>query len=370
MSASLSLIERQPAVHLGQIAKFLSLKDLARCQKTCPVFQERMIVPVTEKDVADGEITGLDALRTAGTVHRTVVQANLHLSTGSAHLLILNPMPQGISIRRLAIFTRQDHDQTFPPLIRATTQVRAIELNALTPLIADAVVESCPLLEEIKVSHFEIPAMDTIAERCTRLTNVSLEALRPFDRPRDLTSILSRLQSLQFLHINYTFAHTFPSELAAITSQLRSFRVNIGHTEADQLNFLATHPQLEEYCMSNITAAVLRALSPRIHTLHILHCLTLTDAELAAFTHPSLTSLLIRVRAISEPILAQIGTNLPQLRTLNLKTSSKFSFNQIRQLVMGFFPSLTNIDYDDSNNRGNSRSSPPGQTLAQMWSQS
>jgi hypothetical protein len=366
MSALLSLIQHQPDVHYGQIAKFLSLKDLARCQKTCRVFRDRMIVPVTERDVADGEIdyrlTKFAALTTAKKVGRTLATAYLTLKD----LPHFDPslMPRGVAIQCLTIFARSEFDRIFPPLIRATTQVRAIELNALTPPIVDAVVESCPLLNEIDIAYFEIPAMLSLVTRCPQLTNVSL---RPSRQESDLTPIFAQLLNLQ--RFNYEQNGT-NGDLEALTPRLRSFRTIAEYTEARQLHFLATHPLLEEYGSGNITPAVLRALSPRIQTLHIESSPTLLDEDFRAFVHHSLTALLICDNTFTYTTLAYMGQNLPQLRKLELNHRGMFVTDALRGAVVLHFPSLTNLRYQNDFGHTVRATAPPGQTLAQMWRQS
>jgi hypothetical protein len=371
-----SPIQHQPDVHYGQIAKFLSLKDLARCQNTCRVFRKQMIVPITERDVAHGEVSrdrGLqamvDKLNTAKRVGRTL--ARWFFSITSSHLgtFNLNMLPQGLSTRALEVslvgHIGRDRDQLIPAVIRATTRVRELELQTLTPHIVDIIVESCPLLEKIWVSNSTPLATLTTLTKCPHLIHAYFDYPTPHE---SMAPYLSQFRALQsFRLIRNERENSFDGELQALAPTLRSLIAFTRHSAAEHIAFLRAHPQLEEYIVANLTDAVLDEIPRSIQTLQINNSPTVSGGAILrlAASHPSLTSLTLMAHLTVED-LSRIGDRLPQLRDLNLINWAGDSQEEIDSLVIGHFPSLVNLEIS----RRTFGPPPAGQTLAQLWRQS
>jgi hypothetical protein len=376
MTSTLSLIQRQPDVHYGQIAKFLSLKDLARCQKTCRVFRDRMIVPITERDVANGEAfphhgleTMIAKLNTAKRVGRTLAKWEFFL--GSRYFATFNPdiLPRDLSTRTLEIVLSgrggPPIDLLISAVIRSTTRVRELELPTLTPHIVDTIVESCPLLEKICVSESTPLATLAALARCPHLIYAHFDCPTPHE---SMAPYLSQFRALQsFRLIRNQEEDSFDGELQALAPTLRSLIAFTRHSAAEHIAFLRAHPQLEEYIVANLTDAVLDEIPRSIQTLQINNSPTVSGGAILrlAASHPSLTSLTFMTPLTVED-LSQIGDRLPQLKILSVTNWAGYSQEEILSLVIGHFPSLVNLEISFKT----FSPPPPGQTLAQMWRQS
>jgi hypothetical protein len=376
----MSAIQRQPAVHLEQIAKFLPLRDLANCQKMCTAFRDHLVVPVAEwrhiptEEINEDYYRGRQSLfvgrlRSAVKFGRVV---NLKLLF-DRNIQLLDPYSAAPGIRLLAFealrflhLTPGDINPCCAPLLRSSPHLREVTFPYLTPEVATTLAESCPNLSKIIANVTYIAAIPVLA-RCPHLTEADLS--HPVVVHHDSSSELTHLQSL----ILRRWALNDDSLRGLLPSTLRSLRLETcpGLTAAREPDVLRQLPFLESYQSGDVTDAVLEALPPQIHTFKAELSTRFTDEGLLHFaaTHPSLTSLhILYCISLSIPILQRLGQARPNLRHLSVLSLAPHSKNDLIPLVTEHFKSLRTLKY--TKDKEETVEGSPHQTLAQKWSQS
>jgi hypothetical protein len=357
MESIMSAIQRQPTVHLGQIASFLPLRELARCQEMCRIFRDHLIVPpVQVAGIPAEKIERLknftQMLKTAAKV-RIPVELTLSIGFESNEPIDLYSIAPEI---RLALFNTTfskgsspvpaTENSRFVPFIRSSPHLRGIGIPILTPPIATALAESCPHLRLLSATCIDNLAIGILAE-CPQLTAIRLK--HPyFPNQEDLSMPFSQLSRLQSLSLKQWLLSD--EILGALPPSLHTLELEncAGYTQNGQVAFLTRHPLLEIYRAKNINDLVLRALPPRIHTLYLDTSQNFTDAALLHFatTHPSTIGLSIwNSRKISISTLERLGDLCPHLRDLHLGYSGVYTFEELRPLVIRHFPSLKGINF-------------------------
>jgi hypothetical protein len=362
-------ILRQPDVHYSQIASFLSFEDLVRCLRICRGLQEKIVLfpneprsvkqlvhPITERfnHNFDGSYRLSNLLVTARKVREKV---GFHVSAVHSVLLVPEPLLRGAHIIRLTLsWDLQPIDLHY---IQCTPRLQEISLSTLTPPAATALADNCPDLR--KVSVIDTTACNEslgILARCPNLTDLSIH-LSLKDGGSNLAQ-LRHLRSLDVLGLS-------PETLRNLPPTITDIALN-AEKDDDLIPFFYQHPQLKRY-KGNVSDAILSAIGPELETLHITHGGIVDDRALSSFvaSHPSLTHLEIEyVR--DAPVLNALKTGHLKLKTLDLPNNFTIPEVELRSLIIRFFPSLTCLRYHHDRQLV-VVNAPPGQTLAQMWSQ-